>query len=239
ERMCLRWNAPIYVFYDPVPAIESLKRRKCHALKCAAKGCRHVIRWFIGMADAQSTGNMRKHVKKCWGEDVLDVADQAENQAEAHEKVVSDYMKNGSIMAAFQRSGKGRVSYSHRQHMKAETKWSLMKTGRLGYYLPSPATVAWDVKLLANNDPQDYDGELNFATNTWTSPNHRVYVGVMVHFKQQGIPISILLDIVEVAEVHTNAYLLFGFNSGVRHTWASIWLKVLQKSWRNLALRIR
>ncbi|KAF8580966.1 hypothetical protein K439DRAFT_1316411, partial [Ramaria rubella] len=121
-------------------------------------------------------------------------ADQAKNQAKAREKVVSDYMKNGFITAAFQRSGKGRVSYSHRQHTKAETKaeivhWvaeslrplqtvadrgfqSLMKTGRLGYYLPSPATVAQDVKLLASNDSQDYNGELNFATDAWTSPNH-------------------------------------------------------------------
>ena len=100
----------------------------------------------------------------------------------------------------FERKGKGKVTYSHKQHTKTEKKkefrpivflvvaidlevlfqsligsfglsvtfrmvsrsemkfhvqivkdWGfqcLMKTGRLGYYLPSPTTVSWDVKLV-------------------------------------------------------------------------------------------
>ncbi|KAF8585212.1 hypothetical protein K439DRAFT_1316807, partial [Ramaria rubella] len=160
--------------------------------KCATKGCRHVICRFIGTADAQSRGNIRKHVKNCWDEDVLDIADQAKNQAEAHEKVVSDYMKNGSITAVFQRSGKG-TSLCPFQTVGDRGFLSLMKTGRLGYYLPSPATVAHDVKLVFARGLLDYDSKLNFATDTWVSPNHCVYITVMVHFEQEGILISILL----------------------------------------------
>ena len=54
---------------------------------------------------------------------------------------------------------------------------------------------------------QEYEGELNFATDAWTSPNHRSFVTVTVHFEQQGIPISLLLDIVEVAGSHSGVWL--------------------------------
>ncbi|KAF8233114.1 hypothetical protein L208DRAFT_1268608, partial [Tricholoma matsutake] len=50
---------------------------------------------------------------------------------------------------------------------------------------------------------QNYEGKLSFATDAWTSPNHKAYVAVMVHFKQDGAPISMLLDLVQVAKSHT------------------------------------
>jgi hypothetical protein len=78
-----------------------------------------------------------------------------------------------SITAAFERMGKGKVTYLHRQHTTMElrveiVRWvaeskrpfkvvsdrgfqSLMKTGRPGYYIPSPATVSRDVKKVFAN----------------------------------------------------------------------------------------
>lgn len=53
---------------------------------------------------------------------------------------------------------------------------------------------------------QNHTGALNFATDAWTSPNHKAYVAVTVHFENAGVPISMLLDIVEVACSHS------GFN---------------------------
>ena len=59
-----------------------------------------------------------------------------------------------------------------------------------------------------NNDTyQDYDGALNFATDAWTSPNHKAYVAVTVHFQRDGILVAMLLDLVEVAESHSGAHL--------------------------------
>ncbi len=49
---------------------------------------------------------------------------------------------------------------------------------------------------------QEHEGDLHFATDAWTSPNHRPYVAVTVHFEDKGKPVSLLLDIVEVAKVH-------------------------------------
>ena len=50
---------------------------------------------------------------------------------------------------------------------------------------------------------QNYEGKLSFATDTWTSANHKAYIAVMVHFEQDGAPISMLLDLVQVAKSHT------------------------------------
>jgi hypothetical protein len=52
------------------------------------------------------------------------------------------------------------------------------------------------------DDLQDYDGKLNFATDAWTSPNHRAIVATTVHLEHEGQPMSMLLDVVEVAQVH-------------------------------------
>jgi hypothetical protein len=58
---------------------------------------------------------------------------------------------------------------------------------------------------------QNAAGALNFATDTWTSLNHRSYVAVTVHFKKDGVPICMILDIVEVAMSHSGVNLAAAF----------------------------
>lgn len=90
-----------------------------------------------------------------------------------------------------------------------------MKTGRPEYYIPSPSTVSRDVKLVFVNVRkriakmlQTYDGELNFATDAWTSPNHKAFVAVSVHLEHEGEPLAMLLDIIEVAKVSIHALII-------------------------------
>lgn len=52
---------------------------------------------------------------------------------------------------------------------------------------------------------------MSFATDAWTSPNQRAYVAITVHFQHNGEPISLLLDIVEVAQSHTGVNLAAAF----------------------------
>ena len=104
---------------------------------------------------------------------------------------------------------------------------SLIKTGRPEHYLPSKSTVSRDVRLvfvnvrkrmakmmqvsryytqslaatILNILPQEYEGNLNFATDAWTSPNHKSFVAVSVHFEHRGKPMCIILYVVEVAKV--------------------------------------
>lgn len=113
---------------------------------------------------------------------------------------------------------------------------SLMKTGRPGYWTPSPKTVARNVRQvfvhsrqrLANilqvsttkhleirhgHSPhgKNYEGDISCATDAWTSPNHKPYMAVTVHFIHNNDPISLLLDIVEVAASHTGKELAGAF----------------------------
>ena len=48
---------------------------------------------------------------------------------------------------------------------------------------------------------QEYDGKLSFATDAWTSPNHRAFIAITVHLEVNGQPLRLLLDLVEVAKV--------------------------------------
>ena len=52
---------------------------------------------------------------------------------------------------------------------------------------------------------------MNFATDMWTSPNHKAYVAFTVHFAHEGAPVSILLNLVEVAESHLGENLAAAF----------------------------
>ena len=43
------------------------------------------------------------------------------------------------------------------------------------------------------------------------SPNHKEYVAFTVHFKHEGAPVSMLLDLVEVAKSHSGENLAAAF----------------------------
>lgn len=58
---------------------------------------------------------------------------------------------------------------------------------------------------------QGHEGALSFGTDAWTSPNHKAYVAITIHFEQAGNPICLLLDIVEVACSHSGANLAAAF----------------------------
>ncbi|KAL4264915.1 Zinc finger BED domain-containing [Pleurotus pulmonarius] len=215
ERMRKKWRSPIYAFFSPEPSIEYKQ-------------------------GGNSTGNMHKHANTCWGKEAVETADEAGDVDTVRTKVVQGILRDGKITTSFERKGKGKVTYSHQQHTKTETKaeivqWvteslrpfkivsdrgfqCLMKTGRPGYYLPSPTTVSRDVKMVFSKARnrivkmlKEYDGDLNFATDAWTSPNHRVFVAITVHLEMKGEPLSMLLDLVEVAESHTGLNLAAAF----------------------------
>ncbi|KJA19983.1 hypothetical protein HYPSUDRAFT_143043 [Hypholoma sublateritium FD-334 SS-4] len=165
ERMMAKWNTPIYAFWTPIPTIGYDDGHRYHEFKCFKKSCSKSVRRFLDKSDATSTGNLHRHTKACWGADIVHLAMNAGNVENARN--VLSKSKDGSIAEAFRKAGKEQVTYSHRQHMKMETRaeivrWvtenarpysivkdrgfkNLMKTGRPEYYLPSPHTVSRDV----------------------------------------------------------------------------------------------
>ncbi|KAG1812877.1 uncharacterized protein BJ212DRAFT_1275930 [Suillus subaureus] len=201
ERLMKDWTSPIYAFFEPTPGIEYHNGCHCHVFKCTVPGCKHCVWQYLDKKDVKSTGNMCKHVKSCWGQAALQVA--------MEYGVVKSLLDTRSIQMSFNHKGKGKVVYSHHQHTWTETRFALMKTGWPKYHILSPLTVAHDVKQvfvktckqIVQMLQQNYDGELNFVMDAWTSPNHRAYVAVSVHLEHKGQPFSMILDIVKLPKV--------------------------------------
>jgi len=121
-----RWDAPVYVFFKPIPAIEYFDNRKAHVFECGATSCRQktkYIRRFLYTGDTSSTSNLRCHAKVCWGEEAVTAADRTGSTATACKALANQSGTDGSITAAFECVGKGKVTYSHRQHTKAESRY--------------------------------------------------------------------------------------------------------------------
>ena len=116
-----QWRSPIYSFFKPDPTIEYIGGRHTHVFHCAANGCQKGVRCFLDKGNRRSTGNMCKHMKACWGEDVLQQVLQIKDHHMAH-KAVKNYKKNGTITTAFEWKGKGKVKYSHLPLTKMEMR---------------------------------------------------------------------------------------------------------------------
>ena len=52
---------------------------------------------------------------------------------------------------------------------------------------------------------------MSFTMDAWTSPNHKAYVAITVHFEHNGVPICLLLDVVQVVCAHTGVNLAKAF----------------------------
>ena len=107
-----------------------------------------------------------------------------------------------------------------------------MKTGRPEYWIPLRWTVSCDVQQVFARtrarigqmlqvsihtpctrqicdipESQAYDGELNFARDCWTSPNHMAMVAFSVHFEHDSAPMRMVLDVVKLAKSHSGVNL--------------------------------
>ncbi|KIL57330.1 hypothetical protein M378DRAFT_16332 [Amanita muscaria Koide BX008] len=128
-RMMKGFNAPVYGFYEPIPAIVKVNGRRCHVFACAAVGCGQKIKRYLDKNDKCSTSNLRSHSKKCWGEEAFEKAHEVKDLAKIREVVGrAKNSPNGNVAAMFACSeGKGIVSYMHRQHTTEEARAVIVK----------------------------------------------------------------------------------------------------------------
>ena len=112
-------------------------------------GCKQHIHCFLDKGDAGSTGNLRKHAVSCWGETAVTAVASLPNIKEARKSVI-DFKNTGSITAAFEKKGRGKLTYSHRQHTKTETKCVCHPLQRSVAFLTTcrAAIVCWVCKNL-------------------------------------------------------------------------------------------
>ena len=128
ERLIKDWNAPVYAFFRPTPSIMYIDDHQVHVFTCNAKTCKRKGKngqevWrYLNTADALSMSNLRWHAKICWGEEIVAaVSNTKDVHATRGVLAKMSLSRNGSITATFQREGKVKVMYSHRQHMRIES----------------------------------------------------------------------------------------------------------------------
>ena len=125
--MMRKWTSPIYAFYHTTPKIDHVAgkggvMRRVHVFSCFNKACKHTIRRYQDTSDKYSTGNMLRHAESCWGKEAVEIARVHDDCDAAREKVVGPLRSSGKLTVAFARKGKGKITYSTRQHTKTETK---------------------------------------------------------------------------------------------------------------------
>lgn len=116
------WCAPVYGSFKPKPCVVEHSGWQAHDFKCEAKGCGAMICCYLDMKDAKLTGNLRRHTKGCWGVEVVNTMDKAKKAMKVCKKIAGKNLHDGSITAAFEWNGKGKINYSHRAHMQEETQ---------------------------------------------------------------------------------------------------------------------
>lgn len=124
ERRQKGWKSPVYGFFAPKVRVVHDGHPFGHRFTCAAPECgRGITRW-LDKKDATSTSNLRTHVESCryWGEGVLEVAMGRYTTADEARPCLQQYLRNGKLTSAFERAGKGKVTYSTTQHTSLETR---------------------------------------------------------------------------------------------------------------------
>jgi len=102
--------------------------RRVHDFTCAAKQCKgkgknpRLVWRYLDTSDKKSTSGLRRHAVICWREEIVKEASAAMDIASARDALKGAVQRDGSITAVFERTGKGKVTYSYRQHTKAETR---------------------------------------------------------------------------------------------------------------------
>jgi hypothetical protein len=72
-------------------------------------------------------GNLCKHTRLCWGDEILHSANAYGDMDSAQEGLnKAKKLKDGSITAVFKRKGKGKVTFSHHQYSKAQTRFMVI-----------------------------------------------------------------------------------------------------------------
>ena len=106
--------------------IKYINNCKCHIFHCITVQCctqTWFVHHFLDKANVKSTSNLRSHAKGCWGEEAVAAADGTRNVKLARMALQSCKSVNGSITSAFQRLGRGTVTYSHYQYTRLELQY--------------------------------------------------------------------------------------------------------------------
>ncbi|KAJ3963909.1 hypothetical protein EV361DRAFT_774365, partial [Lentinula raphanica] len=204
-------KSTVYAFFRAEPEIEFAKDHSAAYLIFQCTNCGDKIRQGSKTGDRASTGNMREHVKKCWGEESLvAVKDSSLEQARAAVKE-SKKTKQTTLTKKSGRYPSFRCPpQPHLVHSVVTARWVaesarpflivrdqgyrwLQKEGRPQHFVPSNETVARDVKKLyvaskrqLAKELQAYEFLVPIELDCWSSPNHHTFMSIMAKILRRG-----------------------------------------------------
>jgi hypothetical protein len=170
DRLIEEWTSPVYAFFGKIPNISYVNGCCVHEFRCSAKTCKAkgvnkwIIRRYLDTTDCRSTSNLKCHAITCWGADNVDRALEAKVNIE-EARVTLAGLKDGSITAAFERTGKAKVSYSHQQHTKPETRYESNPVKFV--IINRPSNLVRDADIMDVARLPDISSEVDFRPSDW------------------------------------------------------------------------
>ncbi|KAJ7200178.1 hypothetical protein GGX14DRAFT_372486, partial [Mycena pura] len=226
-RLQKAWKSSAYAFFTQDVKIELRKGKQHHVFTCAAKGCNHRVARNLTTKDSNSTKSLLSHARHCWGKDTVDAALAVKSAEKAREILRRNPGKQKRLTDIFKHHANSTAEiFSARPLTKAENRCCLrpfrivkdrayrylMKSGRPGVHIPSPSTIARDVKKAFAKTRERVKERLStvtgitLITDAWTSPNHRAFVAVGGSWEEDGRKVECLLDFIEVPKVRVSKH---------------------------------
>ena len=145
--MARKWSSPVYVFFKRTPQIEYKGGRRCHVFECAAGKCKgrngHLVYRFLNKGDANSTSNLLRHARICWGSEAVQAATATQDLDAAREVLSKTKLRDGTILAEFQRLSKDKVTYRHSAYNERSKVPTFFVTFWLFYVCCRAEIVRW------------------------------------------------------------------------------------------------
>ncbi|KAH9955196.1 hypothetical protein BC827DRAFT_1141957 [Russula dissimulans] len=195
------WRSPVYGFFKVKVEIKYKDNRKYHYFKCAVRHCKGKggVHRYQDSQDHVATSNLKTHAVRCLSTDAVDAAF----------KKGPSTTPGTSIFGAFSQLGYQPVSFLHHAHNIDETRFASFPL--CNSFIPM--TVSHNIKIVferccerINKILKEHPGHIHFATDAWTSSNHRAFVAWTVHLHHHGHLLAFVLDIIEVPEVRRHFY---------------------------------
>ncbi|KAJ7369090.1 hypothetical protein DFH08DRAFT_676586, partial [Mycena albidolilacea] len=149
------WTSTIYTFYTGDIHIEYCDGKLHHVFICTEQGCGHHVLRNQTTKDHNLTKNLKKHTNKCWGSNTVDAAAHIGHLNKARDLLVTlKGVKNQCLTDIFKHHTPGSNLNSFSHHLRPFVIAAdcglhyLMKSGHSTMWIPSPSTIARDVKLL-------------------------------------------------------------------------------------------
>ncbi|KAG1748947.1 uncharacterized protein EDB91DRAFT_1244750 [Suillus paluster] len=153
------------------------------------------VRRFQDSKDKSSTTNLRHHANGCWGKEAVDRAFSGGKDNNLFIILIECTRAMKANLVRWITGNNRPVNIINDRALR-----DLLLSGRPNIELSSHFTISHDIRASFEKSQerigkllQEHAGRLHFATDAWTSPNHRSFIAWTVHLEHEGEIISLSL----------------------------------------------